>query len=93
MMKDIILDDNGNITQNGVLVIADARQQTVKHLVEAFTGEYKHAPLLGGNIKRMIAGEVDPFWPGKIKAQLKQCLLDIENVSITTEGVEIGLKN
>ncbi len=92
-MKDIILDDNGNITQNGVLVIDDARQQTVEHLVEAFTGEYKHAPQLGGNGKGMIAGEVDPFWQGEIKAQLKQCLLDVENVSVSTEGVEIGLKN
>lgn len=91
-MKDIILDDNGNITQNGVLVIGDARQQTVEHLVEAFTGEFKHAPLLGVNAKRNIAGTPDPFWAGEVKSQLRQCMLDVESVKATSDDITIELK-
>ena len=64
-MKGILVDDNGDLMiSGGRLVIGDNRAQVAQHLIGAFAGEYKHAPMLGGNARNMIAGQPDPFWVG-----------------------------
>lgn len=90
-MRDILIDDSGNILcKNNDLELGDARQQIVQQVVNALTGEYKAAPTIGGNAKRMIAGRPDPFWLGHIKRQLKQCLVEA-SVRMNGENIEIIL--
>lgn len=92
-MKDILLDDNGNLVTNGSeLVVGDASEQVVQQVVSAFTGEYKNAPMIGGNARGMVAGTPDPFWPGSIKGQLKQCLVEVDKVTVSDDNIEIKLK-
>ncbi len=92
-MKDILLDNNGNLqVSNGNLVIGDAREQVVRQVVSAFTGEYKNAPTIGGNAGNMIAGSPDPFWAGRVKSQLRQCLVDVDSVAVNGNDIEIKLK-
>lgn len=92
-MKGILVDDNGNLmVSGGHVTVGDNREQCARHLITAWTGEYKHAPMLGGNIRRMIAGGHDPFWAGRMKEQLKQCHIEVERLSVTDEGVEFRVK-
>ena len=93
-MKGILVDDNGNLViTGGHVTVDDNRAQVAQHLLWSFTGEYKHAPLLGGNARNMIAGTPDPFWAGSVKSQLRQCLLEAERIEVTDEGIVVELKN
>ena len=93
-MKGILIDDNGNlIISGGHVTVGDNRAQCAQHLIGAFTGEYKHAPMLGGNARRMIAGTPDPFWAGSVKSQLRQCLIETERLQITDGTIELELKD
>ena len=64
MRNDILLDEQNEVLiADGDFVIGQSDQQHVKHIVEAFKGEYKSAPLVGfgaiGYLKRdeMIESE------------------------------------
>jgi len=93
-MKGILVDDNGNLViRGGHIATGDNRAQCAQHLIGAFTGEYKHAPLLGGNARRMIAGTPDPFWAGSVKSQLRQCLIKAERLQITDGTIVLELKD
>lgn len=93
-MKGILIDDDGNLViTGGHVTVGDNRAQCAQHLIGAFTGEYKHAPLLGGNARNMINGIPDPFWAGSVKSQLRQCLLEAERIEVTEEGIVLELKN
>lgn len=93
MMKGILVDDNGDMEiTGGTVQIGDVREQCSRHLIAAWTGEYKHAPSLGGNVRRLIAGGHDPFWAGRMKEQLKQCHIDVDRLRVTDEGVELRIK-
>lgn len=92
-MKGILVDENGDLmVSGGRLVIGDNRAQAAQHLIGAFAGEYKNAPLLGGNARNMIAGQPDPFWAGSVKSQLKQCLVEAESVKVVEGEIEVELK-
>lgn len=92
-MNGILVNDNGDLMVNGGHVtVGDNRAQCAQHLIGAFTGEYKHAPMLGGNARRMIAGGRDPFWAGRMKEQLKQCLVDVESLRVKGEDIELRLR-
>ena len=93
-MNGILVNDNGDlIVSGGHVAVGDNREQCARHLITAWTGEYKHAPMLGGNVRRMIAGGHDPFWAGRMKEQLKQCHIDVERLRVTDEDVEIRIKS
>lgn len=81
------------MVSGGHVAVGDNREQCARHLITAWTGEYKHAPMLGGNVRRMIAGGHDPFWAGRMKEQLKQCHIDVERLRVTDEDVEIRIKS
>ncbi len=92
-MRGILTDDSGNLmVSGGHVMVGDNRTQCAQHLIGAFTGEYKHAPMLGGNARHMISGGQDPFWAGRMKEQLKQCHIDVERLRVTDEGVELRIK-
>lgn len=93
-MKGILIDDDGNLMiTGGRVTVGDNCAQVAQHLLWSFTGEYKHAPKLGGNARNMIAGTPDPFWAGSVKSQLRQCLLEAERIEVTAEGIVVELKN
>ncbi len=92
-MNGILLDDDGNLkVQNGTLAIGNNELQCVQLLVGSSTGEFLHAPKLGGNAKQMICGKPDPFWRGSVTEQLKQCLIEVSNITINQSGISIEIK-
>lgn len=93
-MNGILVNDKGDLIITGGHVTAgDNREQCARHLITAWTGEYKHAPMLGGNVRRMIAGGHDPFWAGRMKEQLRQCHIDVERLRVKGDNVELSIKN
>ena len=93
-MNGILVNDNGDLmVSGGHVAVGDNCAQCAQHLMAAFTGEYKHAPMLGGNARRMIAGGRDPFWAGRMKEQLKQCHVEVERLRVTDTGVELIVKS
>ena len=93
-MKGILVNDNGDMEiTGGTVQIGDVREQCARHLIAAWTGEYKYAPSLGGNVRRLIAGGHDPFWAGRMKEQLKQCHIDVDRLRVTDEGVELRVES
>lgn len=93
-MNGILINDSGDLAISGHhLQIGDNRLQCAQHLISAFTGEYKHVPMLGGNIKRMIAGTPDPFWIGNMKSQLKAALIEVERLEIVNGNIELEIKD
>lgn len=92
-MNGILVNDNGDlIITGGHVTVGDNHEQCSRHLIAAWPGEYKHAPSLGGNVRRLIAGGHDPFWAGRMKEQLKQCHIDVDRLRVTDEGVELRVK-
>jgi hypothetical protein len=92
-MKGILVDDNGElIVNNGSMTIDDVVFQSSALLIAAFTGEMKHAPLLGGNIRKMIHGSVDPFWVSRMRLQLAAIGVVVENLSVNENGVNLEIK-
>lgn len=92
-MRGILLDENGELmVQNGSVQIGDNSLQCVQHLILAWTGEYKNAPLLGGNVKNTINGVPDPFWVGDVKKQAKLALVNIDSIVFNENGIEINVK-
>jgi len=93
-MKGILVDDNGNLMiSGGHLQVDDNQAQCARHLISAFTGEYKHAPILGGNARKMIAGHPDPFWIGSMKSQLKTALIKVSNLEIVDGNIVLTMDN
>ena len=92
-MNGILLDDDGNLkVQNGTLAIGNNELQCVQLLVGSSTGEFLHAPKLGGNARQMICGKPDPFWRGSITEQLKQCLIEVKDIVVNKSGIAIEIK-
>ena len=88
-----MVDNNGDLmVSGGHVAVGDNREQCARHLIAASTGEYKHAPMLGGNVRRMIVGGHDPFWAGRMKEQLRQCHIDVERLGVKGEDIELRLR-
>ncbi len=92
-MRGILIENNDLVVSNGTLQIGDVNEQIAQFVVLAYPGEFKHAPLIGGNVRQMQNGTPDPFWAGKIKRQLRQCLVAVKRVSVKTDNIEIELNN
>lgn len=89
-MTGITVDVEGNLLlQNGSLSIDDNKAQIVQHVVVCGKGELKHAPLLGCNLRSMIAGPVDPFFKSEAKRQIE--LQGITVNSIKIQGANINI--
>ena len=85
-MKGILLDADGEIQiENGSMKIGNVDAQIAEHIISAFQGEYKEAPLLGGNVRKMLNGAPDPFWSPQMRQQLKTQHLNAE-IRITRDG-------
>ena len=101
-MKGILIDTDGDLmvrpykgTDNKIisgLVIGNVAMDTAERIIRAWQGEFKEAPLLGGNIDKFRSSISDPFLKGHIQEQLVAESINISRVEITKNGVEIELE-
>lgn len=86
MRNDILLDENNNLLIiDGDFVCGLSDQQHVKHIVEAFKGEYKSTPLVGfGALNYLKRDE-------KIESEFRRDLkIQLENDGYTDAKIDIA---
>lgn len=86
MRNDILLDENNNLLiVDGDFVCGLSDQQHVKHIVEAFKGEYKSTPLVGfGALNYLKRDE-------KIESEFRRDLkIQLENDGYTDAKIDIA---
>lgn len=66
--------------------IAPADNFIAELVVCASRGDFKEHPLLGAEAPLMVAGNLDPFWPGNTKKMLRACGLNISSLSVSDDG-------
>ena len=90
-MKGIIIDDDTKdlLVRRGSLVIDDNRADIAERLLIMWRGEYKERPTFGGEVKKMIAGELSPFWNGDVRSQLAMCLVPVRSLELQNGTVAL----
>ncbi|WP_187477852.1 oxidase [Amniculibacterium sp. G2-70] len=79
MRKDILLNEQNEILiVDGDFVIGQSDQQHVKHIVEAFKGEYKSNPLVGFGVINYL--KRDEMIESEFKRDLK--------IQLTSDGYQ-----
>jgi hypothetical protein len=91
-MKGILIDDNGDLLiRKRTLVVGDCDMDVSERLIRAWQGEFKEAPLLGGNVDKLQNGTVSPFWRGEMITQLRSQHVDVKHLDVTENGVNLEL--
>ena len=79
-MNGITTHNNQLRIENGHLVVADADPQTAETVVLANRGELRDAPLVGGELTRMLGGPISSLQLTNLKQQIKSQGIDIRSV-------------
>ena len=91
-MKGIIIDENGDFTLSaGMLMVDDVAEQIVEVVMVSSPGEVKEMPTIGMNINNMINGNVDPFFVGNLKTQLKTQHINAKSIEVSTTEINVEL--
>lgn len=88
-MNGILIDaESGDLLiEHGSVVIGNIDSQIAEGVLVAMRGEWKECPLIGGEVKKMLGGEVDVMWRGQVKKMLEACGLDVQKVSISEDNI------
>ena len=88
-MNGILIDtESGDLLiHNGNIMIGDTDSQIAENVLVAMRGEWKEYPLIGGEVKMMLGGQVDVMWRSQVKKMLKACGLDVQKVSISEDNI------
>ena len=88
-MNGILIDaESGDLlVQRGSVVIGDTDSQIAESVLVSMRGEWKEWPLIGGEVKKMLGGQVDVMWRGEVKKMLEACGLDGQKVSISEDNI------
>lgn len=93
-MKGILINNDGDLmVRNGSFVIGNCDSDVAERIIQSWQGEFKEAPLLGGNIDKMRHGIVDPFWRGNIKSQLQSEHINVKRLDIMDNGIELEIED
>lgn len=90
-MKGLVIDrDTGDLAvSGGSLVIGEIEGQVAEIVVKANRGDIKESPLIGGEAEKMLGGERDVLWAGRLKKMLRACGLEVRNVKISENEITI----
>lgn len=90
-MKGIILDANGDFALTGGRVqIDEADGQTIENILLANRGEFKEAPLIGGEVAKMQNGRPNAMWCVQVKKQIQSVGLRVTSVTMMDEQIEVN---
>lgn len=91
MRNDILVDENNEIIiVNGDFALGESDHQHVKHIVEAFKGEYKANPLVGFGVISYLKRDE------KIESEFRRDLkIQLENDGYADAKIDLttGFKN
>lgn len=75
------------VSSSNNAIVATSESFIAETVLMANRGEFKEFPLLGAEARQMIAGAPDPFWAGNAKKMLRACGLEVNNLTLSAEGV------
>lgn len=82
-MNGILLKENGEFSlQNGRIEVGEADGQTIENILRANRGEFKEAPLIGGEVVKMLGGTPNPLWATQVKKQIESLNIPITSVEM-----------
>jgi len=101
-MKGIRIDEDGDVMVRPCkdldkkvakgLIVGNVDMDIAERIIRAWQGEFKEAPLLGGNIDKFRNGIYDPFFQGHVHEQLISEGLSVSRVEVTEKGVAVELE-
>ena len=74
------------IVQDGRIIIGDNSRQCIEQILVSNRGEYKEYPLVGGEILKMLHGDVSRFWPARVRNMCNSMGVSVKRVSMDNNG-------
>lgn len=74
------------LLQNATAVIADCEEQIIETVVLAIRGELKEIPLIGGEARLQLGGNVDVLWAPVVKKMIKAVGVEVSKVTMDNDG-------
>jgi hypothetical protein len=89
-MKGIILDHNGDfVLSGGCIQVGDANGQIIESILRANRGEFKEAPVIGGEAIKMLGGQPDSMWCINVKKQIESMGVPVSRVRMNENEIVI----
>lgn len=88
-MKDILLEDNDLIIEDGDFKVADATRQNQQLIIVSHKGEWKQHPLTGVGISDWLKGEKNGGLKAEIKQQFKADGMKVHKIDLTNNTIRI----
>jgi hypothetical protein len=87
---DLLLDEIGDLLEtDGDFVEGESDDQHIEDILDAYPGEYRHAPILGVYLQRAVNGLVDGSLRRDIKLNLESDNYSVKKVEISQENLSI----
>lgn len=91
-MKGIQLTARGDFAlEGGRIALGEADLQTADAVIRAARGEFKEAPLVGGEVLRMQGGAPDGEWCVRVKKMLRSVGINVQSVSMDASQINVQL--
>lgn len=74
------------LLQNATAAITDCEEQIIETVVLAIRGELKEIPLIGGETRLQLGGNVDVLWAPSVKKIIKAVGVDVSKVTMDNDG-------
>lgn len=89
-MIGIILETQSP-SQDWRLALGEAELQTADNVVRAMRGEFKEAPLVGGEVRRMMGGRPSIAWCVDVEKMLQSVGIDSASVSMDDKQITVNV--
>ena len=90
-MNGIMIYEGDIVIENGSMAIGNVDEQIGEFVLLAAPGEFKEVPIIGMNVKNMLNGNVDPFFAGKLKMQLKSQHLKAKKIVVNETDIAVEI--
>lgn len=87
-MKGLTTDTaTGDLLLSGTTAaITDCEEQIIETVVLACRGELKEIPLIGGEARLQLGGNIDVLWAPAVKKMIKAVGVDVSKVTMDDDG-------
>ena len=87
-MKGILMNkESGDIELvGGRIALGDNSLQSVEQILISNRGEYKEHPLVGGEVQKMIHGNISRFWPNKVRSMCKAMGVKLADLQVRSDN-------
>lgn len=87
-MIGIILTDTGDFAiSNNSIIVEEADGQTIENILKANRGEFKCAPLIGGEVVKLHNGLVSGLWCANVKKQIESVGVSIRSITMNSNEI------